>query len=421
MPGGAAGEDVAPLDIPTGVSRRWEVLVVHLSRRPARPPVRRPVRSRRARATAAGAVAVLLLALVVPGSPAPVAALGASVQIDALSRYDAQTVCRSKPLPGTVALARWLQKTYPATGSMGTIRGCKTGGTSEHKDGRAFDWAADVRKRKTKKAAYDFIRKALATDAAGNEFALARRMGIMYLIYHDTIWSSYRNFEPRPYLNSGCTSKKKCSRSLRHLNHVHISLGYAGAAAQTSWYRARNVASVPVLYPRTKQLDPDNTAVTGLTVPATGKVVTSSYALRAGVTYRLVVTGAVRYAAGQYGDAHCTAAAPDWEPTDRLPLGPPAARAGGWGDGWGQDRPGSDHEDSAAELPVPTTHGLLVAGALRWGGTCRGDHTYEAWYTPVVTQRLSLKYLDAKASDNPGSLTVYVARDDITAASLARK
>lgn len=354
-------------------------------------------------------------------NPGPVAALGWSAQVDAPSGYDAQSVCRKAPLPGTVALARWLQRRYPATGSMGLVRGCNVGGTSEHKDGRAFDWAADVARPATKRAAYDFIRKALATDAAGNEHALARRLGIMYFIYHDTIWASYRDFAPRPYLNSGCKTKARCSRSLRHLNHVHISLGYAGAAAQTSWYRSRNVPSLPVLYPGTNQLDPDLTAVAALTVPATGQVVTSSYVLKAGVTYRMVATGTVRYASGAVGDAHCVAADTGWLPADRLPLELPYARVASWPGGWDEDEPGSDHEDSANALPLPSTHGLTVAGGLRWGDACRSDHTYEAWYTPLVNQKLMLKYVDAVASDNTGDLSVYVARDDIVAKSLARK
>lgn len=304
---------------------------------------------------------------------------------------------------------------------MGLIRGCAVGGTSEHKDGRAFDWAADVAKPRTRRAAYDFITKALATDAAGNEHALARRLGIMYFIYNDTIWSSYRDFVPRPYLNRGCRTKARCSRTLRHLNHVHISLGYAGASAQTSWYRARNVAALPVLFPGTRHLDPDNTAVTALAVPATGQLIRSSYVLRAGVTYRIVATGTVRYATGQVGDANCVTGDPAWLATDRLPIELPMARLGDWPGGWEHDEPGSDHDDSPNALPLPTTHGLVVAGGLRWGDTCRSDHTYEAWYTPVVDHKLQLSYVDAVASDNVGTLTAYVARDDITAASLVRK
>jgi hypothetical protein len=63
----------------------------------------------------------------------------------------------------------------------------------------------------------------------------------------------------------------------------------------------------------------------------------------------------------------------------------------------------------------------MLRGQLRWEqGTCRADHTYEAWFTPTVPQRLQLRYADLDPADNAGTLTVYVARDDITAASLAR-
>jgi hypothetical protein len=37
-----------------------------------------------------------------------------------------------------------------------------------------------------------------------------------------------------------------------------------------------------------------------------------------------------------------------------------------------------------------------------------------------VTQKLYLKYADPGAADNTGSINVYVARDDITLASLKR-
>jgi hypothetical protein len=339
--------------------------------------------------------------------------------VDEPSGYDAQTTCTRTPQPGTVALARYLLRTYKATRSMGTVRACGSGGQSEHKDGRAFDWGADVRRKATRRAAYDFLRRALATDAAGNRHALARRMGVMYFIYNDTIWSSYRDFAPRPYLSSGCRTKKKCSRTLRHLDHVHISLGRAGAAAQTSWYRSRGVASRPVLYPGTQQLDPDLTAVAGFTVPATGARTTSPFVLKAGITYRVVATGTVRYREG-VGDATCTrpGGSAAFEPTPRGALlgGSGSGRARDWG--WGEPSAGSDHADSPYALPLPTSHGLLVAGGLRWEGGCRADHTYEAWFTPLVNQRLPLAYVGGPAT---GSITVYVARDDITLGSLARR
>ncbi len=359
---------------------------------------------------------------VVGSTTTSASARGWSPLVDAPVDYEPQTTCTSTARPGTVALAHWLMHAYPVTGSLGMMRGCKVGGTSEHKDGRAFDWAADVRRKAQRRAAYHFIHQALATDAAGNAHALARRMGIMYLIYNDTIWSSYRDFAPRPYLNAACKRLRKCSRTLRHKNHVHISLGYAGAAAQTSWYRGRNVPSEPVLHPGTRDVDADQTALVELTVPATGATVTSSFFLRAGVTYRVVATGTARYGpAPATGDANCVV------PTDGSAY-QPAARgtvvpvpSSGWRSVWDwEDHEGSEHPASPYALPTTETSGVLVNGALRWEGGCQADHTYEAWFTPTTRQRLQLRYADATPTDDAGAVTVYLARDDIVRTSLKR-
>lgn len=400
------------------------------------PSLLRSVRSRVTIALCLGALLLALpLALLPSGQRAD--ALGYSALVDEPARYEGQVICTSTAQPGTRALARYLLWRYPSTKSMGMMRGCGVGGTSEHKDGRAFDWGADVSRSTTKSAAYHFIRAALATDSAGNRSALARRLGIMYLIYNDTIWSSSRDFEPKAYLHRSCTTRAKCSRTLRHLDHVHISLGYGGAAAQTSWYRQRNVPFKAVLYPWSTQLDPDNTAVApGFNVPATGARVSSPYRLKAGVTYRVVVTGSVRYGPGTaIGDANCSRSEDGLRPllTDRGPLPEPPPEQpdpwdGDWNDGWddgwdggwdGNDA-GSDHEDSPGALPVATTHGLTLNGKLRWEGGCRANRTYQAWFTPGVTQQLTMQYVDADPSDNSGSLRVYVARDDITLTSLVR-
>ena len=113
------------------------------------------------------ATAALLTAMLHSAGPQRADALGVSPQVDAPSSYDAQTTCTSRPRPGTVALAHWLLTTYPVTRSMGMMRACSQGARSEHKDGRAFDWGADVARAATKKAAYDFINRVLATDASG--------------------------------------------------------------------------------------------------------------------------------------------------------------------------------------------------------------------------------------------------------------
>src|SRR6059036_681824 len=110
-----------------------------------------PRTSRLAPAVAALLAAALLTGLLGPAAPGA-AAVGISPVVDQPSPYEGQTACTTGPRPGTVALSRWLMATYPVTGSMGLMRGCSTGGRSEHKDGRAFDWAADVKHKATRRA-----------------------------------------------------------------------------------------------------------------------------------------------------------------------------------------------------------------------------------------------------------------------------
>lgn len=385
------------------------------------------LRSTRFTVAIALSLGALVLALI-PATQPRAEAYGYSPVLDRPARYEAQVTCTKSPQPGTLKLARYLLYRYPATRSMGLMRSCGSGGRSEHKDGRAFDWGADVKRSSTRNSAYHFIKAVRASDKWGNKAALGRRLGIMYMIYNDTIWSSYRNFEPKPYLHASCTSKAKCSRSKRHLDHVHISLGYSGAAAQTSWYRQRNVPNKPVFYPRTGQLDPDNTAITSFFVKPNGKLTESPFLLKAGVTYRIVVTGVVRYGPGRdVGDANCSRAANGWsyELADRGPLPLPLPEEDSWSrdrdhGGWGSRHEGSDHPTSLGARPTAATKGLILHKLLRWEGGCRLDHTYETWFTPKIKQRLAFKYLDDDYSDNSGKFRVWVARDDITAASLSK-
>lgn len=176
-----------------------------------------------------------MVALVVSGDPA------SASEIEGYASYQPQTTCATKTKPGTEYLLGWLVRRYPGTGRSGTLRSCSSGGTSEHKDGRALDWAVDADRADQRALAQSFLTKIFATDSAGNPHARARRMGIMYIIWDDHIWASYRRFERRDYLSPACSSLQNCSKTLRHRDHVHISLSYAGAGAQTSFYVRRGV------------------------------------------------------------------------------------------------------------------------------------------------------------------------------------
>jgi hypothetical protein len=61
-------------------------------------------------------------------------------------------------------------------------------------------------------------------------------MGIMYVIWDDHMYSAWEEFDEERYLSSSCRSRKKCSKTLRHRDHMHISLSRAGARGRTSFY-----------------------------------------------------------------------------------------------------------------------------------------------------------------------------------------
>ncbi|WP_370617250.1 hypothetical protein [Mumia sp. Pv 4-285] len=142
----------------------------------------------------------------------------------------------ARPHPGTVRLGSLLVRTWPATSWM-AARDCGTSG-SEHYDGRAVDWMTNARTVKGKKRGNDLVAWLLATDAAGNRFANARRLGVMYIIWNNKIWSTYRSRDGwRSY--NGCTAKARAgagSDTTCHRNHVHISLSWAGARGYTSYW-----------------------------------------------------------------------------------------------------------------------------------------------------------------------------------------
>jgi hypothetical protein len=168
--------------------------------------------------------------------PAAVASVdGGGLPVEDYASYDPQTTCTKQPRVGTVALGEWLVATYGGAGGA-VNRPCSEAGTSEHKDGRAVDWTLDADNPADRKIAKTFLAAAFATDANGNPAALARRMGIMYIIWSDHFYPAYQQFQRESYLSSSCRSKQRCSKTLRHRDHMHISLSKAGAKGLTSIY-----------------------------------------------------------------------------------------------------------------------------------------------------------------------------------------
>ena len=97
----------------------------------------------------------------------------------------------------------------------------------------------DATKKADPQTVKQFLKDVFATDEEGNTHALARRMGIMYVIWNDHMYSAWDRFTKDDYLSSSCQSKAKCSKTLRHRDHVHISLSVPGAKGKTSWYDGR--------------------------------------------------------------------------------------------------------------------------------------------------------------------------------------
>ncbi|WP_028472432.1 hypothetical protein [Nocardioides alkalitolerans] len=163
------------------------------------------------------------------------AAARAASPVEPFASYEPQTGCTSRIMPGTRAYADQLTGRYGSR-IIGITRACSSGGRSEHKESRAIDWAIDARNAGQRQVFYRYLTELLATDSSGAFAARARRMGVMYVIWNDRIWASWNGFQVRPYLHANCTAVATCSPTLRHVDHAHVSLSWAGARGTTSWY-----------------------------------------------------------------------------------------------------------------------------------------------------------------------------------------
>ena len=164
-------------------------------------------------------------------------AQAASAPVEAYSSYQPKTKCSPTAKPGAKALAKWEVATYG--GRQGRIAGpCAGGSVSEHKEGRAVDWMLNSKSAADRARASRFLTRIFATGTTGERHELARRMGVMYIIWSDRIYASYDGFRARVYRSSSCRNKplSQCSMTLRHRDHVHISLSRAGGAGTTSFY-----------------------------------------------------------------------------------------------------------------------------------------------------------------------------------------
>lgn len=204
------------------------------------PPTRRAPRALPAPVLLAVALVLSALPVLVPAParaavPAPRTVPEA---IDAYAGYEGQTLCTPSTKPGTAKLVRLLLTTYGSAG-IGVGRSCSSGGTSEHKEGRAIDWMVSHRVPAQRAKAEAFLHWLLAPGADGQPAEMARRLGVMYIGWNNHFWASYRAADGWTDLK-GCTTDpaKKASGydTYCHRNHVHLSLSWDGAAGLTSYW-----------------------------------------------------------------------------------------------------------------------------------------------------------------------------------------
>ena len=189
-------------------------------------------RIRRALGTllAAGLLGSGLVALDVPAAlaayPVPPTPAGLPAAIEVLQPYIGQTTCDPVAKSGVAAFRNLLLHTYTDSGSLGIVRDCGIGGQSEHKEGRAFDWAMSAYNTRQKAEVATLLSWLLKTDANGNQYAMVRRFGIMYMIWNHHIWKAYdaaRGWQTYDGPNP-------------HTDHVHFSFGWNGALKTTSYW-----------------------------------------------------------------------------------------------------------------------------------------------------------------------------------------
>jgi hypothetical protein len=149
--------------------------------------------------------------------------------------YDTATHCSARPHKGVVAAIRWLERNASGI-NWGTYR-CEKwgpGSASLHAENRAIDWHPT-----SHDAAARLIEELLAPDKAGNQHALARRMGVEELIWDCSYWGAGApQFDKYDYCYGRSGKRKKgLNPTAAHMDHVHIGFSKRGAAGRTSFWK----------------------------------------------------------------------------------------------------------------------------------------------------------------------------------------
>ncbi|MEE8476715.1 MAG: hypothetical protein V3S19_00010 [Gemmatimonadales bacterium] len=193
-----------------------------------------PVQPRPLGAFVAAILMVTMTVAAAAATPPPTPSFPATIDNYA---KNAPWVCDPTVKPGTKAFADLLKSTY-GYGYSGLTRSCGAtsgAGRSYHKMGLAFDWSVTVYDAANRNTGNEVIAWLLATDEHGNKHALARRLGVVTIIWNDKVWrASTREWRDFDALRSCGSTSEGC----RHRNHMHFTLSADGAYQRTSWWNA---------------------------------------------------------------------------------------------------------------------------------------------------------------------------------------
>ncbi|HCE60779.1 MAG TPA: hypothetical protein DER11_05185 [Janibacter terrae] len=148
-------------------------------------------------------------------------------ELDVASPYIPQSVCDPDPKPGVTAFARLMANHYDEF-NYGISRACNYGLT-EHSEGRALDWMLNAYDPHERAVADGVIAWLLAPDSEGRPAAMARRFGVMYIIWNRQIWGTYQ-------MSTGWRAYNGVSP---HTDHIHFSFSWDGAMQRTSWWTGK--------------------------------------------------------------------------------------------------------------------------------------------------------------------------------------
>lgn len=154
---------------------------------------------------------------------------GEPLPVDPYAPKETATGCDPVAKPGVLAfrqwaIAKWGQREKPPS-PQNIIRACDDT-PDEHQEGRAWDLM--TRDIAHGQAIWEAM---LAPDENGEPNALARRAGVMYIIWNKQMWRAY------PHAGKPNGSISPYTGASPHTDHLHFSFSKAGAAGQTSLYK----------------------------------------------------------------------------------------------------------------------------------------------------------------------------------------